>query len=174
WAPVTMPPETRERLDSLVARGKSQKITITLPRGFAAGTATTYPLVVDLDRSPTVDDAAFVVHRTADVTGKWLVATGDEIATFMTAKYPIDPTHVRVTDDPALGRHSTVRVAAGPTRTPRTVVVATKPVTRKAPESRAVVARAQPDGLRWVRHPHHHELDYQVDAAGSRVKSPHR
>jgi len=143
WAPVATIPETRERPDSLVARGKSQKITIAMPRDFAAGT--TYPLVVDLDNSVTADDTAFVVHRTADITGKWLVATGGEIAEFMTAKYPVDPTRVRVTGD----------------RAPAIRVVAAK--------SEPVVAKPVVAGLRWVRHRHHHELDYQIDADGKRV-----
>ncbi len=152
WAPTAIPPETRERPDSLVARGKSQKIAITMPRDFAAGT--TYPLIVDLDDSAT-DDAGFVVHRTADITGKWRIATGDEIAAFMTAKYQVDPQRVRVTDDPAMGRVAVVVKRLEP------IVVAAKP-----PEP----AFAKPvAGLRWVRHRHHHELDFQIDADGNRV-----
>jgi hypothetical protein len=124
-----------------VARGKSQKITVTVPRD--VDPHATYPLVVDLDDSAAADDGAFVVHRKADVTGKWLVATGAEIAAFMTAKYPVDPARVHVTDDPATGTRAKAVVAAAP------------------------VAKT---GLRWVRHRHHHELDYQIDADGNRVR----
>jgi poly-gamma-glutamate synthesis protein (capsule biosynthesis protein) len=151
WAPVMLAPETRERRDSLVARGKSQKIAITLPVGFAEGTA--YPLVVDLDSGDVVDDGAFVVRRKADVTGKWLVATGDEIAEFMATKYSVDRAHIRITDDPAMSGHA---------KTP--VLVA-----EKKPEPVVAVAKPVVPGLRWVRHRHHHELDYQIDADGNRV-----
>ncbi len=165
WAPVKIDLDPRQRPDSLVARGKSQKIAITMPLGFTAGV--TYPLVVDLDQSVIADDTAFVVHRTADVTGKWLVATGDEIAAFMTSKYPVDPERVRVTDDPAMGTRTKIKPAIEPVlvavKRPEPAVVATR-----APEAK--IAKPPVAGLRWVRHRHHHELDYQIDADGNRVR----
>ena len=159
FAPVTAIADTRERPDSLVARGKSQKITITMPRAYREDGK--YPLVVDLDDTAGADDGAFVVHRKADVTGKWLVATGAEIATFMTTKYPVDPARVRVTEDPAMG------VRAAQPVTPKPVVVA---AAVPASGTGVMISRPGADGLRWVRHRHHHELDYPIDADGKRVQ----
>lgn len=162
WAPVAEVAETRVRPDSLVARGKSQKIAITMPADYRADR--TYGLIVDLDRSAAAgDDGAFVVRRTADVTGKWLVATGAEIAAFMAAKYAVDPARVVVTDDPALGLH---RRTPGPPPPPPAVAAAPR---APAPAGMVVTIGRPVDGVRWVRHRHHHELDYRIDADGRRL-----
>jgi poly-gamma-glutamate synthesis protein (capsule biosynthesis protein) len=195
WAPVVMKPVTRDRPDSLVARGKSQKITVTVPAGFADGDGKSYGLVVDLDdsaRDGSDSVGAFVVHRKADVLGKWKVATGDEIATFMAAKYPIDAARVRVTDDPAMGKRGTLVAVAKPLPPP--VVIAKVEPRPPPPTPPVVVARVEPppappppaapdagivvtiskpvNGVRRVSHRHHHELDYFIDASGARVSPP--
>lgn len=176
WVEPALPPETRDRPDSMVARGKSQKLAITVPRDVRAGA--TYPLVIELDGEHASDDDAFVVRRHADITGKWLVATGPEIAKFMIAKYPIDPERVRVTDDPAM---KAVAWTAGPKPPPPPVIVANAPPPPPPPPKPAArVAVVEPlgagvsialgkDGRRWVRHRHHHELDYAIDEDGHRV-----
>jgi hypothetical protein len=74
---------------------------------------------------------------------------------------------VRVIDDPAMGRRSTTRVARAP---PGSVVVTPPPPVAHPVVVAVATASAPPvAGLRWVRHPHHHELDYQLDADGHRV-----
>jgi len=86
WRAPPLPPETRVRPDSVVSHGRSQALTVTVPERVADGRR--YPLVVTRRSSCDQPDAFVVVP-----TGR-AVASLDEIATFMAAKYPIDPARV--------------------------------------------------------------------------------
>lgn len=167
WAPVTVMPETRERPDSMVVRGKSQKLTITVPQGFDASAPKHYRLIVDVDRVIDPDDAglrdAFVVRRKADIRGRWRVATPDEIVAFMKSKYPIDAALVQVGDGDVPA--SAIAVTAPP----RAPVVRAPPVSAALSPVQVTTSKSV-NGVRWVRHKHHHELDYQIDANGQRVR----
>lgn len=94
WAVPAIPPETRARPDSLVVRGRSQPLTVTVPGRALPGVR--YPLVVDLAATAAPAADAFLAVR----TGKPL-ATGDEIAAFMRAKYAIDPARISIVPAPA-------------------------------------------------------------------------
>jgi len=83
-----LPAPERARPDSVVIKGRNQRLTIIPPEHVADGTR--YPLVVDL--AGTAQDAgAFVVTP----AGK-LRASSRDIARFMRAKYPIDPRRIAV------------------------------------------------------------------------------
>ncbi len=79
-----IPPETRARPDSLVVRGRSQPLRVTVP--LHAETGARYALVVGDGGG----GDAFVVARAGDE----IIASDAEIARFMIAKYPIDPARV--------------------------------------------------------------------------------
>ena len=82
WAAPAIPAPDRVRPDSLVVRGRSQRLRVIAPADLQPGVR--YPLVVDLAAtSPPVADA-FVVAR----LGKPLATTAELLA-FMRAKYPI-------------------------------------------------------------------------------------
>ena len=87
WARPRVPAAGRDRPDSLVIRGRSQKLLVTTPAHLDPHAR--YPLVVALADPPVPAADAFVVVR----AGK-PIATGPEIASFMGAKYPIDPAKV--------------------------------------------------------------------------------
>jgi poly-gamma-glutamate capsule biosynthesis protein CapA/YwtB (metallophosphatase superfamily) len=84
---VIVPAESSVRPDSLVAHGHRQYLSVSAPREVVEGKQ--YRLVVKLDASVVADDDSFVVER----VGTW-VASGREIAEFMTAKYPIDSSRI--------------------------------------------------------------------------------
>jgi poly-gamma-glutamate synthesis protein (capsule biosynthesis protein) len=85
--------DARMRPDSMIVQhGRMQQLAIRVPERLDG--AKRYPLVVDLEGAATHDDA-FVVSP----VGK-LRATGDEIATFMRAKYPVDPARTQITPAP--------------------------------------------------------------------------
>ena len=98
WAHPALPAEDRTRPDSLVIRGKSQPLTVTVPERVDPGAR--YRLVVDLPAAAAPIADAFVVTRTGAS-----VATGPEIARFMQAKYPIDAGKVALVLPPR--RHHT-------------------------------------------------------------------
>lgn len=80
-----IPPEMRERPDSLVVRGRSQPLRVTVP--LRADASARHALVVG---EGAADADAFVATRTGDE----IIATDAEIARFMIAKYPVDPARV--------------------------------------------------------------------------------
>ncbi len=88
-----LPPASRVRPDSVVVRGRAQRLSVTVPARLEPGAR--YPLVVDLDLTRPARDDAFVVLRTGP-----LLATGEQIAEYMRAKYPIDPTQLTITPAP--------------------------------------------------------------------------
>lgn len=104
WAMPVLAPDARERPDSLVVDGRAQRLAITRPAHVVDGTR--YPLVVALDGSQrTSDDRAFVVRRVGGFVVKAhhapaSSATGEDIALYMRARYPIDPRAVTITADP--------------------------------------------------------------------------
>jgi poly-gamma-glutamate synthesis protein (capsule biosynthesis protein) len=105
WATPTIPPETRARPDSVIIDGRSQVLTVTAPERIDPGAR--YPLIVDLAATtPPAAPAAntYIVIRTGKTR-----ATGDQIAAFMRAKYPIDPARISITPAPAPKRASRPR-----------------------------------------------------------------
>ncbi len=92
-AALVIPPAGRVRPDSVVIAGRAQHLSITAPVEVAAGSR--YPLIVDLDLTRGADPGAFVVVR----TGK-AIATGEQIAAYMRAKYPIDAAKLTITPAP--------------------------------------------------------------------------
>jgi poly-gamma-glutamate synthesis protein (capsule biosynthesis protein) len=116
WAVPALPPESRARPDSLVVRGISQPLAVTVPERIAPGGR--YALTIDLTAAAPAAAAAAAAAASAPATtaaagaaavppdaflvvrtGK-PIATGDEIAAFMRAKYPIDPARVTITPAP--------------------------------------------------------------------------
>ena len=96
WAAPAIPPETRARPDSVIIDGRSQILTVTVPERIEPGAR--YPLIVDLAvTAPPAAPAAntYVVIRTGKTR-----ATGEQIAAFMRAKYPIDPARISITPAP--------------------------------------------------------------------------
>lgn len=91
WAaPTAGDLDARSRPDSLIVdHGRAQQLAIRVPERLDPERR--YPLVVALD-GPVVHDDAFVVSP----VGK-LRATGDEIATYIRAKYPVDPAQTQIT-----------------------------------------------------------------------------
>ena len=85
-----LPPATRVRPDSVVVRGRAQPLSVIAPARVEPGA--TYPLIVDLAVTAGAPAGAFVVHRTGGT-----LATGEQIAAFMRAKYPIDQARVTFT-----------------------------------------------------------------------------
>ncbi len=94
WAsPTAGDPDARVRPDSLIVEyGRTQQLAIRVPERLDPERR--YPLVVALD-GEVIHDDAFVVSP----VGK-LRATGDEIATFIRAKYPVDPARTQITPRP--------------------------------------------------------------------------
>ncbi len=94
WAsPTTGDADARTRPDSLiVGHGRTQHLAIRVPERLDPEQR--YPLVVALEGAVIHDDA-FVVSPVGT-----LRATGDEIATFMRAKYPVDPARTQITPKP--------------------------------------------------------------------------
>lgn len=94
WAPPTTGEgDARIRPDSLIVEhGRAQQLAIRVPARLDPEER--YPLVVALE-GDVVHDDAFVVSP----VGK-LRATGDEIAAFMRAKYPVDPARTQITPRP--------------------------------------------------------------------------
>ncbi|MEO7736329.1 MAG: CapA family protein, partial [Kofleriaceae bacterium] len=93
WAVPAVIREDRVRPDSLVVRGRSQRVRVTVPAHLEPGAR--YPLVVDLAASAPPVANAFVVTR----TGKPL-ATAAELLAFMRAKYPIDRAAISIVPAP--------------------------------------------------------------------------
>jgi len=90
WMMPVVPATTRVRPDSLVSRGESQPLEVTMPEPYDAGTH--YPVVVELapsDRAPARD--AITVARMGRS-----VASAAEIVAFMRDKYGIDVTRLTV------------------------------------------------------------------------------
>lgn len=83
WAVPAPAADSRTHPDSLVIRGRSQRLTVTPPEHLEPGTR--YPLVVDLAGTASPSADAFVVAPTGKPR-----ATAAEIARFMRTKYPID------------------------------------------------------------------------------------
>jgi hypothetical protein len=107
WATPALPPITRERPDSFVVDGKSQRLEVTQPAQIVAGKR--YPLIVDLDGSQTATDDAFYVTRVGDFVIKQSklrrgkiagTATAKDIVAYLRTKYPIDKRAVTITADP--------------------------------------------------------------------------
>ena len=90
---AALPPAGRVRPDSVVIAGRAQHLSVTTPATLDA--TARYPLIVDLDLTRPADPAAFVVVR----TGK-AIATGEQIAAYMRAKYPIDSATPIITPAP--------------------------------------------------------------------------
>jgi hypothetical protein len=66
---------------------------VTAPEKIAAGAH--YPLIVDLAATGSAPADGYFVIRRGEVR-----ATGDQIAAFMRAKYPIDPAQITITAPP--------------------------------------------------------------------------
>lgn len=92
-AVAAIPAETRVRPDSVVIAGRAQHLSVTAPVRFDPSVR--YPLIVDLDLTHPADPDAFVVMR----TGK-AIATGEQIAAYMRAKYPIASAKPTITPAP--------------------------------------------------------------------------
>jgi hypothetical protein len=86
WHEAALPAETRTRPDSVVVRGKLQKLAVTVPATYDPDQR--YPLVVDMIGGAAPADDAFLV---TPVASKKVRATAAEIAAFMAAKYRTDP-----------------------------------------------------------------------------------
>ncbi|MBL9019876.1 MAG: CapA family protein [Myxococcales bacterium] len=95
-APAAVPPlaaATRVRPDSVVVRGRAQHLSVIAPARVEPGA--TYRLIVDLALTAGAPADAFVVHRTGRV-----LASGEQIAAYMRAKYPVDAAMLTITLDP--------------------------------------------------------------------------
>ena len=92
-AEVVIPPVGRVRPDSVVISGRAQHLSVTTPAAIVADAR--YPLIVDLDLTRPADPDAFVVVRTSDA-----IASGEQIAAYMRAKYPIDAARLTITPAP--------------------------------------------------------------------------
>lgn len=90
---AAIPLEGRVRPDSVVIAGRAQHLSVTAPA--TIDETARYPLIVDLDLTHPADPDAFVVVR----TGK-AIATGEQIAAYMRAKYPIDSAMPIITPAP--------------------------------------------------------------------------
>ena len=88
-----LPAATRVRPDSVVVRGRAQHLSVIAPARVEPGA--TYPLIVDLALTAGAPAGAFVVVRTGGV-----LAIGEQIADYMRAKYPVDPTKLTITAAP--------------------------------------------------------------------------
>ncbi len=98
WAsPTAGEADARIRPDSLIVEhGRTQQLAIRVPERLDP--AQRYPLVIALE-GEVVHDDAFVVSPVGT-----LRATGDEIATFIRAKYPVDPVRTQITPKPRRSR----------------------------------------------------------------------
>lgn len=94
WVVPELPPETRARPDSVIVRGQSQLLTVTVPERIEPGAR--YPLVVGLAAATGTRADAYLAVPTGPRR-----ASGKEIAAFMREKYPIDPDRVTVEAPPA-------------------------------------------------------------------------
>lgn len=93
-APVELPALTRERPDSLLVRGRNQYLRILTPAAFEP--TKRYPLVIDLDgKLAEPANAFYVMPLGAPYRTKR--ASGEDIADFMAAKYPVDAAQVSIT-----------------------------------------------------------------------------
>lgn len=107
WATPALPPITRERPDSFVVGGKSQRLKIMLPASFEDGKR--YPLVVDLDGTQLPSNDAFYVTRVGGFVIKQSkiargeiagTATAKDIVAYLRTKYPVDKRAITITADP--------------------------------------------------------------------------
>ncbi|MEO8702801.1 MAG: CapA family protein [Kofleriaceae bacterium] len=91
---------SRDRPDAILVRGAVQQITVKVPAKLEAGKK--YPLVVELGGPASTDDNAFVVtparKRAPAATTEKL---GSGIASWMTAKYPVDPDQITLNTPPS-------------------------------------------------------------------------
>ena len=94
-AALELPPADRERPDSLLVRGRTQYLAITAPA--ALSPEQRYPLVVDMTGALAKPTDAFHVVPLG-VPYHTEQATGLEIADFMTAKYPVDPSRLQISE----------------------------------------------------------------------------
>lgn len=92
-ATPVVPPATRVRPDSVVVAGRAQHLSVIAPARIEPGA--TYPLIVDLSLTAGAPANAFVVVRTGTA-----LATGEQIAEYMRAKYPVDPAKLTITAAP--------------------------------------------------------------------------
>ncbi len=82
-----------------MVRGRAQHLSVIAPARVEPGA--TYPLIVDLALTAGAPPGAFVVHRT-----RGTLATGEQIAEYMRAKYPVDPEKLTITLAPEQVRAS--------------------------------------------------------------------
>jgi hypothetical protein len=96
-ASPVLPPITRERPDSIVIRGRNQYLHVVAPTELKPDAR--YPLVVDLEGNAQPSENAFYV---TPLGTPWHTerATGEQIADFMVAKYPVDGSQLNVRGEP--------------------------------------------------------------------------
>lgn len=94
-AALELPPALRERPDSLLVRGRTQYLAVTAPAVVSSDQR--YPLVVDMTGTLAKPSDAFHVTPLG-APYHTEPATHLEVTDFMTAKYPIDPSRLQISE----------------------------------------------------------------------------